>query len=295
MQATGPAANFLREGWATWCEWTFLGEQYGPDVQREIWQTAYNYYILGGHQGVRSILGNPDNGSIHYTKGAWILHMLEEIMGRSAFDQGMRAYIQLPRDQAAGYQEFIAAMSRAAGHDMSPFIMPWLTGKYIPDLETQVEGSKILITQNQPDVIFDLPLELALVTTSGATVERSIHLIGRTNTMEFGDVGTVRQVIIDPDNQFLLLRHFGEIVQFKLRAPSAKTVALGGNFTLKPIPAVRSGDIWTVELPMTAGRYSWEWRIDGKKAEPDSSYEGQSRTGIRIVKPEQPVTAAYPR
>ncbi len=82
MQATGPAANFLREGWATYCEWMFVGTQYGPQVETDIWQTAYNYYFLGGHNGVRSILGNPDNGSIHYVKGAWILHMLEEAMGQ---------------------------------------------------------------------------------------------------------------------------------------------------------------------------------------------------------------------
>ncbi len=295
MQATGPGANFLREGWATYCEWLFVGTQYGADVKRGIWQTAYNYYILGGHNGVRSILGNPDNGSIHYVKGAWVLHMLEETMGQSAFDQGMRAYIQLPRDQAAGYQEFIAAMSQAAGHDMSPFVMPWLTSKYIPDLDTQVEGSKIVITQKQPDLFSDLPLHLTYETASGAVVERPIHITGKTTTLETDREGPIQQVRIDPDHQYLLRRHLGENVHFQLHAPSAKTVTLAGNFVLKPVPATRTGDNWTLDLPMTNGQYSWEWQIDGKKPEPGASYEGQPITGIRVVKPEQAVAGAYPR
>jgi hypothetical protein len=295
MQATGPAANFLREGWATYCEWMFVGKQYGPEVQEGIWQTAYNYYFLGGHNGVRSILGNPDNGSIHYLKGAWILHMLEEALGRGAFDRGMQNYIQIPRDQAAGYQEFIAAMSKAAGHDMTSFIMPWLSGKYIPDLSTEVQGSQVVVTQKQPEIVFDLPLEMQVTTASGSTVERPIHITGRTISVDVADLGEIRNVRIDPEHKFLLQRHLGENVHFELRAPAAKTVALAGNFALKPVPAVRSGDLWTVEMPMTDGRFSWSWIIDGKKPKIGAQYNGQPITGVCYVKPLQPVSNAYPK
>ncbi|MGC1782998.1 MAG: M1 family aminopeptidase [Acidobacteriaceae bacterium] len=294
MQATGPAANFLREGWATYCEWMFVGKQYGPQVEKDIWQTAYNYYFLGGHNGVRSILGNPDNGSIHYVKGAWILHMLEEAMGRDAFDRGMRTYIQIPRDQPAGYHAFIAAMSQAAGHDMSSFIMPWLSGKYVPDLEAQIQGSQIVITQKQPEIVFDLPLTVAL-TASGSVVDRPIHITGRTTTLDVADLGQIKSVRIDPDHEFLLQRHLGENVRFELRAPAAKTVALAGNFTLKPMSAVRKGDVWTLDIPMVNGRFSWSWQVDGKKPEDGAQLDGQPLTGVRYVKPEQPVSGAYPK
>lgn len=43
-----------------------------------------------------------------------------------------------------------------------------------------------------------------------------------------------------------------------------RTVELAGNFVAKPIPATRNGAVWTVELPMTAGRYIWLWRVNGK-------------------------------
>jgi hypothetical protein len=186
-------------------------------------------------------------------------------------------------------------MSHAAGRDMSSFIMPWIAGKYIPDLDAQADGSRIIVTQGQPDVFSDLPLQLTYETASGATTPTSIHITGKVTTLDTGNAGAIRQVRIDPNHQFLLLRHLGETVSFELRVPAAKTVALSGNFSLKPVPAVRNGDVWRVEIPMVNGRYSWAWQIDGKTAEPDSHYEGQVMTGVKMVKAEEPVTSAYPR
>lgn len=293
MQASGPAANTLREGWATFCEWLYVGKEYGDDVERDIWETAHNYYLLGGHDGVRSILGNPGNGSIHYVKGAWIFHMLEEVMGQERFDQGMREYIQVPRDKPAGYEEFIAAMSHAEKHDMTSFVMPWLSGKYIPDIDARVDGSKVTFTQIQPEVTFDLPLDIALTTPSGKTVERTVPISGRSTTLDVADLGTVIGVRIDPNHEFLLQRHFGETVHFELHAPEAKTVALSGNFTLKPVPAVKNGDVWSLDLAMSEGRYSWAWHVDGKALE--GTYNGQPVSGVRFVQPLERLQSSYPK
>lgn len=293
MQATGPAANTLREGWATYCEWLYIGDEYGDDVEHDIWETAHNYYQLGGHDGVRSILGNPGNGSIHYVKGAWIFHMLEEVMGQTRFDRGMREYIEIPRDHAAGYEQFIAAMSHSEGHDMTSFVMPWLSGKYIPDIDSRIDGSNVILTQTQPDVVFDLPLDVALTTSSGKTVERTVQLSQRTANVNVADVGEVIKVRVDPHHQFLLQRRFGETVHFELRAPDAKAVALTGNFTLKPVAAKKAGDLWTLDLPMSEGRYSWAWQVDGKAL--DGMFNGQPASGVRVIEPVERLQASWPK
>jgi hypothetical protein len=293
MQASGPAANTLREGWATFCEWSFLVHEYGPEIEHGIWETGWNDYILGQHNGVRSILGNPGNGSIHYAKGAMILHMLEVLMGKKTFDQGMREYIMTPRDKPAGYEEFIAALSHVAGHDMTSFIMPWLTGKYIPDIQARVEGSQIIVTQSQPDTVFNLPLKLALTTASGKTVTRTIQLGNRSDALNIADLGSVTSVRIDPDHELLIQRHFGENIHFELRAPDAKNVALTGNFSVKPVPATHTGEVWALDVPFSEGRYSWAWQVDGKILE--SSLDGQQPSGVRIVQALKPVEAAYPK
>jgi hypothetical protein len=79
-------------------------------------------------------------------------------------------------------------------------------------------------------------------------------------------------------------------------APDAKAVALTGNFTGEPIPATRHGDRWVVEIPMSEGEYVWGWQIDQTTFWLNSSNAGDStKTGVRMVRPLERVTGAYPK
>ena len=313
MNASGFAANMLQEGWATVAEGTVLGAVYGKEVERAFWERQRSGYMSGvdrsglaGFEGRQSILANPDNGRIHYVKGSWVFRSLEHVLGAATFDRGIREYVAIRRKgRAAGYQEFIAAMSRAAGRDLTGFVMPWLDGSYIPDVEARVDGQRVIVTQNQPALVFDLPLDLSLTTASGATVRRTIHLTRRADTLAIADVGAVSDVRVDPEHYFLLQRHMGEMVRFALPAtavPEAKVVELAGNFSGKPVPATRVGDAWVVELPMTEGRYIWQWRVDGSVPNDEATFaavmgpaDPNARAGVRWVRPLQRLTDAYPR
>jgi 1,4-alpha-glucan branching enzyme len=125
-------------------------------------------------------------------------------------------------------------------------------------------------------------------------VRRSVHLTSRSDTTELGAIGAVTAVRVDPDHHFLLRRHWGEVARFTLRAPNAKSVELAGNLAPKPIAATREGDLWTVTLPVTEGRYTWMWRVDDKGptdeeaiAAAKSSNDPSARVGVRIVNPIQ--------
>ena len=313
MNASGFAANMLQEGWATFAEGTIIGAVHGTELERAFWERQRASYMSGldrsgapGFEGRQSILSNPDNGRIHYVKGSWVFRSLERALGSATFDRGIRDYVTIRRQgRAAGYEELIAAMSRAAGRTMSPFIMPWLDGRYIPDVEARVEGQRVIVEQRQPEVVFDLTLDLALETSPGTTIGRTIHLRRRADTVSVGDVGTVTGVVVDPDHYYLLQRRFGEVVRFALpvaAAPDAKVVELTGNFSGKPVPAVRIGEAWVVELPLTEGRYIWQWRVDGTTPNDEATFaavtgpaDPNARSGVRWVKPVQRLTEAYPR
>jgi hypothetical protein len=301
MNATGRAANFLQEGWASYCESLLLRDVYGPDAEHAMWEKLRTSYItgldragfLGGFEGHQSILGRPDNGRIHYFKGSWILRQLEYVLGDSVFDRAMRAYIARSGSGSDGYEELVADMSRAAGRDMTSFIMPWLTEKYIPDVDARVEGERLIVTQSQPSADFDLPLDVDLVTDSG-TVRRHVHLASRADTVNLGTTRAVTAVHVDPDHHFLLRRHWGELARFTLRAPNAQSVELSGNIAVKPVAATREGDLWSVTLPLTEGRYLWMWRVDGKGPTDEEALAAVKRTGdpsaragVRTVRPEQ--------
>ncbi|MGH6740614.1 MAG: hypothetical protein ACREDY_16585, partial [Bradyrhizobium sp.] len=107
---------------------------------------------------------------------------------------------------------------------------------------------------------------------------------------------------VDPDHHFLLKRHWGEQVRFTLHAPQAKTVELAGNFVAKPIPATRDGDLWTVTMPMTEGRYIWLWRVDGKNPSDEAAIAAakapaspETLAGVRIVRAVQRLDDANAR
>ena len=310
MNASGPAANMLREGWATFAEAIVLRAEHGADVEAAFWDRLRAAYMTGldrsgrgaGFQGRQSILGDPDNGRIHYYKGSWILHELEDVLGQAAFDRGMRDYIQHTGRGPSGYEEFIAAMSRAAGrgHDMAPFIMPWLAGKYIPDVDARVDGGQLIVTQDQPGELFDLLLEVEL-TAGSSMVRRSVHLTRRADTVTIAGLGPIREVRVDPDHHFLLVRHWGDTARFELRAPAAKTAELVGNFLAKPMAAARDGDVWSVQLPMTEGRYIWLWRVDGKTpadsvAIASAAAGGDAAiAGVRTVRGVRRIVDGYPK
>jgi hypothetical protein len=76
-----------------------------------------------------------------------------------------------------------------------------------------------------------------------------------------------------------------------------------GSFLAKPVAATRNGDVWTVELPLTEGRYVWLWRIDGappwdETAIADAKRETgdlEARAGVLIVKPVRHLSAVDAR
>ncbi len=297
LNATGLAANFLREGWATYAESLILREVAGAAASDVFWERQRTRYMTGvdrsgyngGFEGRQSILGNPDNGQIHYQKGSWVFRSLEQVLGAEAFDRGIREFIAGRRPGVpAGYREFVAAMSHAAGRALAGFIMPWLSGRYIPDVEARVEGERVIVTQTQPEALFDLPLELAL-TTASTTVRRRLHLTHRADTLDVRDLAPLTGVRVDPGRQFLLRRHFGDIVRFALpasRAPGARTVELSGDFSPTPLTATRQGDVWAIELPMSEGRYLYAWRVDGVLKPPFT---------VRVVEAVKRIDHAFPK
>ena len=306
VNATGRAANFLREGWARYVESLVLRDLHGPEAEANYWEAQRNAYMAGtdrsgfagGFEGRQSILADYDNGRIHYTKGSWILRAGNWVLGDDAYNRGMRTFIDGMGNGPSGHEELIAAWSKAAGHSMESFVMPWLTGRYIPNIEARVNGDRLIVTQEQPEEVFDLPkLEIELTTSSGKIV-RTIHLRQRADTLALGNVGAVSEIRVDPNHHFLLQRKWGEVVRFELPVaslPGAQTVQLSAGFLRQGVtlPATKSGDKWVVEVPVSEGRYAWSWSVPGATNAAGAA-PNPALNGTRVVRPLQRVDNAYP-
>ena len=117
-----------------------LADEYGAEAEAWYWELGRATYLRRGLDGKQSLLGDLANGGVSYYKGSWVLRMLEQVMGREAFDRGMRAYMGIPAGQPASVHEFTGTMSAAAGRDLAPFLRPWLEETTIPVLDARVDA-----------------------------------------------------------------------------------------------------------------------------------------------------------
>ena len=85
----------------------------------------------------------------------------------------------------------------------------------------------------------------------------------------------VATAAIDTGAPAALVQTQVQTVQFVLRAPSASTVTLVGDFndwdTASTPMTKGKGDLWTITIPLTAGRYTYTFIVDGKRWVADPS------------------------
>lgn len=109
-------------------------------------------YLLGGGQEAGPIaLGPRTNSSatpgdyslVIYKKGAWVLHMLRNMLldpaspDEAAFRAMMRGFYEEWRGRRATTADFRAAVERAVGEDMGWFFRQWVEGTAIPSYRVE--------------------------------------------------------------------------------------------------------------------------------------------------------------
>jgi aminopeptidase N len=148
-----------------------------------------------------------------YQKGAWVLHMLRESVGDSAFFRGIREYYRVYRDSTAVSADFQRVMERAAGRDLSWFFRQWLWQPGHPRLaatwhyEPADRRVRLDVEQEQPGAwgSFRLPrLEVEAVTGSGGHVRRVFSMDGRTMIAFIEMDEPPAAIRIDPDARLLV-------------------------------------------------------------------------------------------
>jgi len=108
----GPAANFLREGWARYVESLVLEHEFGLETERRFWRENAQRYFKN-YDGRRSILTETFNSDLHYDKGSWIFRMLEEAVGAEAFRKAMTDYSRRSLSGSATWETLAECFQRA--------------------------------------------------------------------------------------------------------------------------------------------------------------------------------------
>jgi aminopeptidase N len=150
------------------------------------------------------------NGN-NYQKGAWVLHMLRELLGDRLFFKGIRAFYLEHEHKTASTEDLRAALERASGKSLKEFFARWVYASGHPRYEAtwgwrQLKRGRGVLTihlrQMQEDAPFLNPLPVQVVTTRGAQ-RLVLRPTGRETTIRVPIGSNPSDVKIDPDETIL--------------------------------------------------------------------------------------------
>ncbi len=209
---------WLSEGFATFFTLLFIENAYGYDqyisglqgAKKSVYKYAEkdsNFSIISD----RSAEKNAVTSTITYQKGAWVLHMLRELIGRDEFKKGIRSYYKKFMNSNATTDDFINEMEKASGKGLAAFFQQWL--KRADNLKLKGTGAydelkkQVVITLEQShagEYLFDVPVEIGIYKAGSDVPEIVKFKLNKKQNIYRVRVKTAPQkIIIDPGTKLL--------------------------------------------------------------------------------------------
>ena len=209
---------WLSEGFATFFTLLFIENEYGKE--------EYTKGIAKAKKTVLDLLVKMPDFSIvsprtaekelvitgiTYQKGAWVLHMLRDLIGKVNFKKGIQSYYAKFYTSSATTEDFRIEMEKASGMDLKIFFKQWLFQPVIPKIQANwtydAKAKKLIISLDQiqkGDVIFDMPIEIAYYKKgSDAPTLLKMRLTKKQNSQTFKLKEAPEKVEVDPRNVLL--------------------------------------------------------------------------------------------
>lgn len=209
---------WLSEGFTTFFTLLFIENEYGKEEYKKGIEKAKKTIFdlvkkMPGFSIVSPRTAEKESvtSGITYQKGAWVLHMLRNLIGEAAFKKGIQDYYAKFYTSSATTDDFRKVMEKVSGMDLEVFFRQWLYHPEIPRLQVTWKydrvQKKITISMDQiqnGDLIFDLPVELAIYKKgSSAPTFLKIHLDKKHKTQTFKLNDAAEKLEIDPKNVLL--------------------------------------------------------------------------------------------
>ena len=141
-------------------------------------------------------------------KGAWILNMLQGIMGESRFQQLIRQYNHDFAGKAGSTAAFRKLAERIFDNDLGWFFAEWIDTIGVPEFQVDyvvyktTSGFRVSGTVKQDRDLFRMPIEVAVV--SGEKEEaKTVELNGKSTSFDISTFAMPDRVVLDPRNNLL--------------------------------------------------------------------------------------------
>lgn len=207
---------WLSEGFATYYTLLYREHAYGHDdfiagLENARTRVVDFYRETPDFQLVRPYIEDLNNvsGLMMYQKGAWILHMLREMLGHDVFDEGIRAYYAEFMNRNARTADLRGHLEAASGKDLRPYFDQWLFQGGIPVLEGSWravdDGVEIDLRQVQNEAYrFDLPIEVEIRFADGSSGHHVLEMPATGEVQQTVQVeGDIAEVVLDPNTRLL--------------------------------------------------------------------------------------------
>jgi aminopeptidase N len=191
----------------------YLGQSQGPAAFKE---EINNLAVLGlkfeNKSAVRVGLSlgyrTEQYESVVAGKGAWVLLMLQWIMGEAKFTQLLQQYVQEYGGKGGSTSSFRKLADQIYGQELGWFFAEWIDTIGVPMLQTEYvtfktkDGFRVSGTVKQDRDLFRMPIQVEVV-TKGKTERATIELNGKSTPFDISTYTLPKSVVLDPDNRLL--------------------------------------------------------------------------------------------
>jgi aminopeptidase N len=130
---------WLNDAFASFMEVLYQGEAEGAETMR-LWFERYREAFIASENPqaplVRDFMTPGAERANHvYTKGPWVLYMLQESMGAGTFWNGVRAYLDQHSEGVVTTEDFVRAFFDATGHNIEGMMEQWVESGGYPSLQ----------------------------------------------------------------------------------------------------------------------------------------------------------------
>ncbi len=127
-------ARYFDEAFASYFEALAVRQFEGPEAFRALMQSYRQTYLDRVARDARGravpIAGyaGEEIGVFSYSKGAWSLYVLHQLLGEEAFRRAISDFLAAYSDKPADFDDFRHAVEKSSGRDVGPWFEQWITG-----------------------------------------------------------------------------------------------------------------------------------------------------------------------
>ena len=207
---------WLSEGFATFFTLLFIENEYGKEeYTKGIIKARKSVYDMSVKMPNFSIVSERTaekedvTSGITYQKGAWVIHMLRDLIGEKNFKKGIQNYYAKYFNANTNTDEFRTEMEKVSGKNLKLFFKQWLYQPINPTINASwtydASAKKLKIRLNQAQqFLYNVPVEIGYYKKGANTPTiLSMNLKDKDQVFSFPLAAAPEKLELDPRNVLL--------------------------------------------------------------------------------------------